>query len=113
MRFLYLDGRVHYPCAREGHKLDSLRQDDRVCMTIMDQGYLRADKWGWNVRSVILFGRSREIEDQNEALAKLRLPGLKHNPADLVEEDLKTKKELVRVLELQIEHMTGKLTSVS
>ena len=54
------------------------------------------------------------MEDQEKVIEKLRLLGLKYFPtAESVEEELERAASRVQMLELTIEHMTGKLVNES
>ena len=35
--------KVYFHCAKAGHKLDSLLADDKVCLTVYDNGYRKED----------------------------------------------------------------------
>lgn len=114
MDFLYLDGKLYFHCAQEGHKLDALAADERACFCVMDQGFRREGKWALNIKSVVLFGRVRAVEDPRRAREVLRLLGLKYYPtAEGVDRELERDFHRVRMLELTVDHMTGKLVNES
>ncbi len=112
--FLYLDGKVYFHCAKAGHKLDAIAADPRVSFCVMDEGYRREGEWALNIRSVILFGRVRKVEDLAEATQLARLLGLKYYPTpEDVEDELRKAMDRVQLLELTVDHMTGKLVNES
>ena len=62
--------------------------------------------------SVILFGRIKEIEDLNEKVQKLRLLGNKYFPSEkYTEEEINKYLDRTLVLEMDIEHMTGRVVT--
>lgn len=73
VNFCYLEeeNRLCFHCAREGHKLEAIRRDPRVCLTVWNGGEQRGD-WSYHVDSVIVFGRAKVVEDpaRKEALAR-------------------------------------------
>lgn len=110
MDFIYIEGKIYFHCAREGHKLDAIAGDNRVSFCVMDEGFRNDGEWFLNIRSVIVFGRILEVKDERLEREILRRFGGKYNPdADDVENEIESSFARVRVLELSIEHMTGKI----
>ncbi len=74
--FAWLGGRVYFHSALEGDKLDNLRREPRVCFEVADYlGLNPADdpcEAGLGYRSVVIFGRAREVDDPAEKMAALR-----------------------------------------
>ena len=94
INYAFLDGKIFFHCAREGHKLDAIRAHDKVCFT---------------VRSVIVFGRIHEVTDPERAVSLLRALATKYFPADYdTEADIRRNGPKALLLELTIDHMTGK-----
>jgi hypothetical protein len=101
--------RIYFHCAKAGHKLDAMTRDDRVCFTVYNTGYQK-DDWSYYVTSVIVFGRARIMTDRDEMLEKIRKFGLKYYPtAPEVDEEIRKDFDRVNLVEITIEHMTGKL----
>lgn len=114
MDHLYWEGKLYFHCAKEGHKLDALRADDRVSFCVMDEGFRRPGEWALNIRSVVLFGRIRPVTDPAQTRDMTRRLGLKYHPTpQAVEEELAKALDRVLILELTIDHMTGKLVNES
>ncbi len=113
INFVYDGGKIYFHGAKQGHKIDALKKDNKVSFTVMDHGYLEANKLGLNVKSVVVFGRIRFVDDREETIREARKLGLKYDPADFVESELKAKANVIQVLELSIDHMTGKLVNES
>ena len=114
MDFLYLDGKLYFHCAKVGHKIDALAADDRVSFCVMDEGYRREGEWAFNIRSVVIFGRMAKVEDPDRARQIARQLGLKYYPTAQAEEaELEKAMDRVQILELTIDHITGKLVNES
>jgi len=113
INFVYDGGKIYFHGAKQGHKIDALKKDNKVSFTVMDHGYLESNKLGLNVKSVVVFGRIRFVDDREETIREARKLGLKYDPADFVESELKAKANVIQVLELSIDHMTGKLVNES
>lgn len=107
--FVYDDGCLYFHCALSGHKLDAVKACDKASFCVLDKGRKPDDDWAYYFNSVIVFGRIRIVEDNEEKLRRLRQLGLKYFPtADEVEEDVKKNADRCHILALRIEHMTGK-----
>lgn len=112
MDYIYLDGKLYFHCAREGHKLDAISEDNRVSFCVMDQGYREEGQWALNIKSVVIFGKIRTITSAEETLNMVRQLGLKYYPTpEDVEVEISKAISRVLILELTIDHMTGKLVN--
>ncbi len=108
--FLYRDGKLYFHGAREGHKLDAVRRHDKVSLCVTDEGYRREGDWALTFRSVIVFGRIRPMAFDEPGIEELlRALGNKYNPdPEDVERELRGALARVQMLELTVEHMSGK-----
>ena len=57
------DGSLYFHCGRSGHRLDALRQNNKVSFCTHDHGVRAEGEWAWTVRSVIVFGRVELVDD--------------------------------------------------
>ena len=106
------DGKIYFHGAKEGHKLDAIERNDKVCYTVLDKGYRRDGEWAWNVRSVIVFGRMHKVEDEDRAREICtRLTEKFTDDRAYLEKELKNAFSRTLCLELLPEHMTGKLVN--
>ena len=109
MNQVYLDGKLYFHCAKEGHKLDAIAADDRASFCVIDQGVRNQGEWWFSPRSVIVFGRIRRLDDPQRMAHAARQLGLKHYPTPQgVEEELAKDLHRVAILEMTVDHMTGK-----
>ncbi len=111
INFLYdeAENRIYFHCSREGHKADAMSNCDKVCFTAHDTGEQRGD-WSYYVKSVIVFGRAKQVEDYAVKYEKARAFGMKYYPSmDELDAELARDLDRVRIMEITIEHMSGKL----
>ncbi len=109
MDYVYEDGRVYFHCAKTGHKMDAIRQDDRVSFCVLSEGVQEPDDWWFHFSSVVIFGRIHEITQEEDKNQRLRDLGHKYMPTkQMVEDDMRKNAPQAAVLELEIDHMTGK-----
>ena len=57
------DGKIYFHCGRVGHRLESLRRNDRVSFCCLDAGTPIPGSWALEMRSVIVFGRIGIVDD--------------------------------------------------
>ena len=106
------DGKLYFHCAKEGHKLAAAVRCDKVSYCVMDKGYRNEGEWALNIRSVIVFGRIRIVEDEDKkgeictALCRKFT-----DDEEYLQKELKNSFPRVCCLELTPEHMTGKLVN--
>lgn len=85
---------------------------DKVSFCTWDDGFLKEGDWALNIRSVIVFGRIRRVEDFDRAMEISRQLSLKFtNDWDYIETEIQKDGRATAVYELIPEHMTGKLVN--
>ena len=95
--------------AKEGHKIDAIRADNKVCFTVWQEDYKSEGDWAWHLKSVIAFGKAELVEDRALTEEKVRELGLKFYPSeDEVEKEIQSAIDHVQLIAVHIEHMTGK-----
>lgn len=96
--------------AKEGHKIDAIKKSGKVCFTVFDEDYKEDGDWAYYVKSVIVFGRAKVVEDEKETLRMTRLIGLKYYPTvKEVDAILERTRGRVQGVRVDVEKMTGKL----
>lgn len=112
LNYVYNDNKIIFHAALEGHKYDSVKKHDKVSFCVLNSGEKVENEWWYTFKSVILFGRIKEIEDLNEKVQKLRLLGNKYFPSEkYTEEEINKYLDRTLVLEMDIEHRTGKVVT--
>ncbi|MBR1390766.1 MAG: pyridoxamine 5'-phosphate oxidase family protein [Lachnospiraceae bacterium] len=109
LNFVYEDGKLYFHSAKEGHKIDAIRKCDKASFCILSEGVPEPDDWWYHFDSVVVFGRVKPVEDRNLVREKLEALGRKYMPAeDTIKEEIEKYGDRTAVLELVIEHMSGK-----
>jgi nitroimidazol reductase NimA-like FMN-containing flavoprotein (pyridoxamine 5'-phosphate oxidase superfamily) len=102
-------GKIYLHGAKEGHKLDAIRQHDKVCFTVWTAGTKEEGDWAAYVESVVVFGRARLVTDPELTYAMTRAIGMKYYPSqEEVDATLARSAARVQLVEISIDHMTGK-----
>ncbi|WP_405315872.1 pyridoxamine 5'-phosphate oxidase family protein [Methanobrevibacter sp.] len=110
MSHVYVDGKIYFHGAMEGHKKDAVEKYDKVSYCVMDKGVKNRDGWSYIFKSVIVFGKIRTLRDKAEKIDKLTHLGDKFFPTheDTVNE-ISRLLDRTEVFEITIEHMSGKI----
>ena len=108
------DNKLYFHCAKEGKKLDSISKCDKVSFCVMDEGYRNEGEWALNIKSVVAFGKMRIVEDEEKKKEIcINLTRKFTDDEDFLEHELTNAFPRVCCLEIEIEHMTGKLVNES
>lgn len=109
MDFVYDSGGIYYHSALQGHKLDAIRACDKGSFNVLSEPVPADDGWSYYFDSVTVFGRLRVIGDEAQKTERLRALGNKYFPTrEMTESDIEKNGRRCAVIELEIEHMTGK-----
>lgn len=108
------DGKLYFHGARQGLKLDLIEKNNKVCFTVMDEGYRKEGEWALNIRSVVCLGHIETVQDHEKVLDICRKLALKFYPtAEAAEEEIVKSGDRVNLLAMTIDRMTGKLVNES
>lgn len=103
------ENRIYFHSAKAGHKIDSIRANDKVCFTTWNDGYREEGDWAYYVSSCVVFGRAVLIEDRALTEEKVRRFALKYYPtAEEVEDEIRRDINGVQLVAIDIEHISGK-----
>ncbi|MDF2676271.1 MAG: putative flavin-nucleotide-binding protein [Bacillota bacterium] len=108
--YIYNDGKLYFHCANKGHKLDSIKRNDKVTFCVVEKDDVIQETFTTHFSSVIVFGKARILDDDSEKLNVLKYLVEKYSP-DFIEESKKSIERSwnnVSLVEVKIEHMTGK-----
>ena len=101
--------KIYFHGAKAGHKADSINKCDKVCFTAYGDEIIREEVWAPFMRSAVVFGRCRVIEDRALTLILVKRLAMKYYPDErLADEEIAASGKAVRMYEIDIEHMSGK-----
>lgn len=104
------NGRIYFHSGKAGHKIDAMRKHDKVSFCVYDQGHCKESDWALTIRSVIVFGRVRILEDQDRAIEVTRRLSYKFTPdTKYIENEIAQYSSGLLCFELIPEHITGKV----
>ncbi len=106
------DNLIYFHGAKEGHKIDSLKNCNKVSYCVFEKGTKRIDHWSYDVRSVIIFGTIEFVSDIEKVKDICRKLSYKFtNDTEAIEKEINSAINRTQLLCLKIEHMSGKLVN--
>lgn len=110
LNYVYEDDTIYFHCAKAGHKLDAIRNDQKVSFCVIDQEQIVPEKFTTYFRSAIAFGRASEVTEDEEKFRIMRLLNHKYAPGldEAGDKEIKREWNILCVIKIEIEHLTGK-----
>lgn len=108
--YAFKEDKLFFHCAKEGHKLDSIKRNNKVTFCIIDKDEVIQNTFTTHFRSVSIFGRARILTEDSEKRNALESLIEKYSP-DYIKEgqkEIESGWSGVCLVEVQIEHITGK-----
>ncbi len=110
MSYVIKDNKIFMHSAKQGHKIDSIGKNNKVSFCVIDKNQVVQETFTTHFRSVQLFGKGRILENDEEKREALEALVEKYSP-DFIEKgqhEITRDWERVSLIEIEIEHMTGK-----
>ncbi len=110
LNYIYLNDKIYFHCAKEGHKVDSIRKNEKVSFCVVSKDEVVPEVFGTDFRSVILFGRAR-IMDEKEFMPVIQSFAKKYCPKetdDSIQSEIDKDFKRLCIVEISIDHITGK-----
>ena len=108
------DGKIYFHGAKSGHKIDAIQRCDKASFCVYDRGFRREGERALNIKSVIVFGRIRKVEDAQKTEGICRNLSAKFtDDATYAQQEWEKSGKHTCCLTLTPEHMTGKLVNES
>ena len=108
------DGKIYFHGAKTGHKNDAIKNCDKACYTVLNDGYREEGEWALNISSVVVFGRIKKVDDIEKAKVIGRNLCLKFtDDEEYIQHELTHALPRAQCLVLIPEHITGKLVNES
>lgn len=109
INYIYADGKIYFHSAKAGHKRDAIQKCNKVSLCVIEKDDVVPEKLTTYFRSVILFGRARILETEEEIFHAAEILGLKYyDNKEEVDEAIRKEWNALSCVEITIEHMTGK-----
>ncbi|HBH13617.1 MAG: Pyridoxamine 5'-phosphate oxidase-related FMN-binding protein [Clostridiales bacterium 38_11] len=111
LNYVYCDNAIYYHCAYEGHKLDAIKNNNKVSFLVVNKSLVIPDELRTRYESVIVFGKASLVEGQEKDAVLYRI-GEKYSKGfeDVVKDEIEKISTNTCVMKIQIEHKEGKCT---
>ncbi|GAB6180099.1 pyridoxamine 5'-phosphate oxidase family protein [Desulfotomaculum defluvii] len=108
--YVYIDGKLFIHSAKQGHKIDSIKKNDKVTFCVIEKDEVKQKTFTTHFRSVSIFGRARILTGDSDRRYALESLVKKYSPDYIKEGQQEIERDWNRVclIEIKIEHMTGK-----
>lgn len=108
------DGCIYFHSGKTGHKIDAIKKCDKASFCVYDQGYQEEGDWVLHIKSVIVFGHIKIVEDHERAIEISRLLSYKFTQDEAyIEDEIRKYGAGVLCFALVPEHICGKLVKES
>lgn len=109
LHYIILNDALYLHCALEGHLIDNISNNDKVCFTVVGYSELLPGSFTASYESVIVFGRATLI-DGSEKNDMLKALVRKYSPEyyDKGMKVIDSFKDKCSVIRIDVEHITGK-----
>ena len=104
------DGAVYFHCGNIGHRLDALRENNKVSFCTYNSGVRPEGDWAFLVKSVIVFGTIEIVDDMEQIVditTKLSLKFIQD--MEHIQDEINRAAHKTLLLKLTPEHICGKL----
>ena len=102
-------GKIYFHGAKSGHKIDAIKNNPKVSISIIDQEDVIEEELTTYFRSIILFGKAKILQDDDEIYQAVNALGLKYCDDEIaVEKEIQREWKVLCCVEIIIEHLTGK-----
>ena len=110
LNHVYAGGKIYFHSAKEGQKVDAFKEQSRVCLSVVDECEIAADRFSTNFRSAVAFGRISAVEDITEKRSALSEIIKKFSPGFIESGNAYIDKlfDKTAVYRVDIDHITGK-----
>ncbi|MBR5520900.1 MAG: pyridoxamine 5'-phosphate oxidase family protein [Oscillospiraceae bacterium] len=108
-------GKIYFHIgSQQSHRTDAVKNYDKASFCVYDKGYRKDDHWALNVKSVIVFGKVKIIDDRNTVEDISRKLSYKFTDDNgYIENEIKNHLHRTLLLELTPEHISGKYVNES
>ena len=103
------NNRIIFHGAKAGHKVDSLKKNDKICFTIYGNETIKEENWAPYLQSVVIFGKCHLVENKDDIISMLKKFALKYYPnEEMVNKEIEFSGRGIQMFEIEIEHLSGK-----
>ena len=101
---------LYFHCAKEGHKIDNLRTQNRVCVVCVGDVKAIPGDFSTEFESAVISGVASEVTDNGEKIRALRLICERYTPDNMpaFDEAIKKSLDITGIWKIHIDEISGK-----
>jgi nitroimidazol reductase NimA-like FMN-containing flavoprotein (pyridoxamine 5'-phosphate oxidase superfamily) len=101
---------LYFHSAQDGHKIDNLRQQSKVCVSCVGTQEAIPGKFTLKYESAVIFGSALEVTDRKEKIHALNLICKRYTPDNMAAFDkaIERQLEVTAVWKIHIDEISGK-----
>lgn len=109
LSYVYVDNKIYFHSALEGHKIDVIKKNNKVSFCVIDKDDVLPEKFTTLFKSVVVFGKA-SIADNDEKLNAIKLLSQKYSPDFEKESKEEIEKFIDKflIVKIELEHISGK-----
>lgn len=110
LNYAYQNDSIFFHCAKNGHKTDGILKNPKVSFCVVGKDKVVAETFSTDYKSVIAFGRAEIIKEDEKRVYALKALIEKYSKEyeEQGEKEIEKFWNQVEIVEIQIEHVTGK-----
>lgn len=109
VNYVYFNGKIYIHCAKEGHKIDAIKANNKVSFCVIDSDEVFAEKLTTLYRSAVVFGKAEILNEKDKTEQAVTALGLKYNPdREFIEKEISKFIDTMCCIEITPSHITGK-----
>ena len=110
INYYYTDGKIYLHCAKSGHKLDAIRSNPKVSFCVVERDDILQEKFTTLFKSAVAFGKAEILADKEEMRSSVTALAEKYcsDFLDEVPAEVERGFEILCMIKINIEHLTGK-----
>lgn len=108
VNYIYLNDKIYFHCAKTGHKIDNIKNNNKVSFTVYDNVEVVGEELTTKYQSLVVFGRAKVIDATKEVLLALinKYAEIDENKAlKMIDKEI----GITSIVEIEIDHLTGKI----
>ncbi|MEG0250742.1 MAG: pyridoxamine 5'-phosphate oxidase family protein [Peptostreptococcus sp.] len=109
VNYIFYNGHIYFHSAKEGHKLDNIRNNSKVSFCVVGSEEVLPDQFTTDYESAVVFGEAKEVSDIEKEEILLEI--IKKYSPEFIEKGKKyigALESKTTVVKIEIKHLSGK-----
>ena len=110
LSYVCVDDKLYFHSSKDGYKMEMIKKHEKASFCVIDQDEIVPEKFTTHYRSVIVFGKTRLLEDPTEMRRIAAALGMKYSAdyKDKIPAEIDAYMKRLAIIEMTIEHITAK-----